>query len=72
MATKFGLDQRNNPTPKVVSVILKSIKRICKVATGASIINSDPYLAVTFLCLDGVADEILPFFGVETDFKDRT
>lgn len=71
MRTKFGLNQRNNVTPKRVELVFKIVKRLCKICTASSLITEHPLVALGFLCLDGIADEILPYFGQEVDFKEK-
>jgi hypothetical protein len=62
---KFGLKYKNHATPRVVVFWGKMIKRIAMTAAGANVVMSNPYLALAFLIIGGVADELLDYFGVE-------
>lgn len=60
---RFGISQIGKPTPRVVGIVIKVIKRISMTVAGASIIQDHPYIALVFLVIGGVADEITPLFG---------
>lgn len=68
---KFGISQLKKPTPKWVGMLIKVVKRICMTVAGASIINEHPYVALAFLVVGGIADEIQPFFGIEKEASDE-
>lgn len=68
---KFGISQINHPTPRWVKMTIKIVKRVCMTVAGASIINEHPYVALTFLVIGGVADELSPLFGIDTTVHDE-
>jgi len=62
---KFGYKYRNHPKPKNIIFWGKMIKRISMTVAGANVVMEHQYIALAFLILGGIADEMLDYFGVE-------
>lgn len=61
----FGARALGVPTPLLVKAVLKWIKRVCMFASTLTVVSEHQYVALAFMAVAWLSDEIEPLFGSE-------